>query len=67
MILVGVIPGPSEPPTTAINHYLEPLVDDLLLLLEGVEMKIIFGDGSIKVEKVKACLGTVSSDLPATK
>ena len=67
MILVGVIPGPSEPPTTAINHYLEPLVNDLLLLLEGVEMKMVLRDGSVKNETVKACLGTVSSDLPATK
>ena len=28
MFLVGVIPGPNEPPLTAINHYLTPLVDE---------------------------------------
>lgn len=30
MFLAGVIPGPNEPPLTATNHYLKPLVDDFL-------------------------------------
>lgn len=30
MYLAGIIPGPHEPPTACINHYLHPLVDDLL-------------------------------------
>jgi hypothetical protein len=30
MFLAGIIPGPHEPPTTMINHYLRPIVDDLL-------------------------------------
>jgi hypothetical protein len=30
MFLAGVIPGPNEPPLTALNHYLTPLVNDLL-------------------------------------
>ena len=30
MFLAGVIPGPKEPPLTALNHYLKPLVDDLI-------------------------------------
>ncbi|PPQ97558.1 hypothetical protein CVT26_002343 [Gymnopilus dilepis] len=28
MFLVGVIPGPNEPPLTAINHYLTPIIDE---------------------------------------
>ena len=28
MFLAGVIPGPKEPPLTALNHYLTPLIDD---------------------------------------
>ncbi len=31
VILVGIIPGPSEPPLN-INTYLSPLVDELLVL-----------------------------------
>lgn len=30
MFLAGVIPGPNEPPLDAINHYLTPLVDELV-------------------------------------
>jgi hypothetical protein len=30
MFLAGIIPGPCEPPLDAINHYLVPLVDDLV-------------------------------------
>ena len=30
MFLAGVIPGPHEPPLNALNHYLTPLVDNLL-------------------------------------
>ncbi|OBZ80158.1 hypothetical protein A0J61_11793, partial [Choanephora cucurbitarum] len=67
MLFVGAIPGPQEPPTTAMNHYLEPLVNDLLVLMKGVEMKMVMNDGSVQVNKIKACLGTLSSDLPATK
>ena len=30
MFLLGIIPGPSEPPLTCLNHYLCILVDMLL-------------------------------------
>ena len=30
MCIVGIIPGPHEPPLTTFNHYLTPLVDDFL-------------------------------------
>ena len=30
MFLAGIIPGPREPPLTAINHYLSCIVDDLI-------------------------------------
>lgn len=67
MILVGVIPGPKEPPLTAINNYLAPMVNDLKVLLEGVVMKMVMQDGTVQYHKVRACLYSVSSDLPATK
>ena len=67
MLLVGVIPGPREPPTTTINKYLAPMVEELKVLLEGVQMKMIMLDGSIQRQIVKACLYSVCSDIPATK
>ncbi|EIN13261.1 hypothetical protein PUNSTDRAFT_58255, partial [Punctularia strigosozonata HHB-11173 SS5] len=30
MYLAGIIPGPKEPPLTATNHYLRPLIDDMV-------------------------------------
>jgi hypothetical protein len=30
MFLAGVLPGPHEPPLTALNHYSTPIVDDFL-------------------------------------
>jgi hypothetical protein len=34
MFLVGIVPGPREPTETAINYYLTPLVDDLIVFWE---------------------------------
>ena len=67
MILVGVIPGPSEPPTTAINHYLEPLVKEMLELLQGVDLQVMLMDGTVVYNKVRAAITLISCDLPATK
>jgi hypothetical protein len=30
MYIAGVIPGPKEPPLTDLNHYLRPLIDDMV-------------------------------------
>ena len=67
MVLVGVIPGPSEPEKTAINHYLAPMIEDLKMLLEGVTMKMVMSNGAVEYNRVRACLYSISSDLPATK
>ena len=39
IILVGTIPGPTEPHGD-LNQYLHPLAYELLELVDGVEMKI---------------------------
>ncbi|KIJ29534.1 hypothetical protein M422DRAFT_85357, partial [Sphaerobolus stellatus SS14] len=31
MYIAGIIPGPEEPHKTALNHYLRPLIDDLVV------------------------------------
>jgi hypothetical protein len=39
MFLAGVIPGPNEPPLTALNHYLTPLMDEMLAFWEpGIKL-----------------------------
>ena len=67
MILVVVIPGPSEPRTTAINHYLRPLVNELLVLMRGVDMPVTLLNGKVVYNKVRAAISLISCDLPATK
>ena len=57
IILVGIIPGPSEPHLT-MNSYLSPLVSDLLQLWTGVPLPTSH-------QLIRAALLAVSCDLPA--
>ena len=64
IILVGLIPGPTEPPKN-INSYLIPLVDDLLELYDGASISnpnSIFGSTTIR-----AVLSCIVCDIPATR
>ena len=61
MIIIAVIPGPCEP-SLHINSYLEPLVQDLFKLWNGVSMKTCEG-----TKLVRAALLCNSSDIPATR
>ena len=60
IIVVGLIPGSSEPPLT-INSFLTPLVSDLLTLWEGITFKT-FDSGSQVMRGALLCVGC---DLPA--
>ena len=63
MILVGIIPGPKEPKLN-INAYLEPLVDELRELWEGV----IMNDTSILGCNVyRAALLCLAADILASR
>ena len=63
VILVGCIPGPREPKRD-INPFLSPLVDELLELWKGVQLKTssIFGYTS-----VRCAVTCITTDLPATR
>ena len=63
IILLGIIPGPSEPPRD-INQYLRPIVKELLHFYAGVDMNI-----HNKSEKVivKCILIGVPCDMPARR
>lgn len=61
VILVGIIPGPSEP-SLHINTYLSPLITALKDLWEGVSIHL---PPSNKAVKVRCILLGVSCDLPA--
>ena len=61
LIVVGIIPGPSEPSIT-INSYLRPLIDELNKLWKGVTMKLPNGE-----KTVHAALLCTGCDIPAGK
>ena len=65
LILIGIIPGPSEP-SHDINPYLDPLVSELLDFWSGVKLRICSSSGVVE-EIVKCALLCVCCDLPAAR
>ncbi|PPR02024.1 hypothetical protein CVT26_008718 [Gymnopilus dilepis] len=66
MFLAGVIPGPNEPPLTAANHYLTPIIDEFLEFWEpGVHFSRTakFPGGRL----ILCALILVVCDLPAAR
>ena len=63
VILVALIPGPSEP-THDINTLLDPLVNALSTLWKGITMDIHIGSLVVK-EIVQCALLCCACDLPA--
>ena len=61
IIIIGIIPGPHEPPVN-INNYLEPIIDDLIDLWNGIS--ISSSDGT---QCMRAALLAVAADLPAIR
>ena len=61
IIICGLIPGPREP-SHNINSFLEPLVEDLLTLWRGKEIKL-----PSKTISIQAALICVSCDSPAMR
>ena len=65
IVLVSVIPGPTEP-SLLINTYLKPLVLDFLKLWDGLEIQVqISPSNCLQTMKVHAALIGVSCDIPA--
>lgn len=62
VMMLGVIPGPSEPPRD-INSYLKPIVDELQLLDKGIQID----DGSPVGNTYRVRILGCSSDIPATR
>ena len=60
ILIIGLLPGPSEPPKT-INTYLSPLVSDLLTLWRGHTFKTCSNNTVL----VRCALLCVACDLPA--
>jgi hypothetical protein len=66
MFLAGIIPGPKEPPLNLLNHYLTPIVNDLLELWEpGVRFSRTYNHPTGRT--VRCALIAVVCDLPAAR
>jgi hypothetical protein len=62
MILLGVIPGPSEP--SNLQPFLQPVVDELLQLYDGVSFRTAEApEGKV----YRAALFMINSDIPAAR
>ena len=62
LIVVGIIPGPKEPKHN-INSFLQPMVDDLTDLWDGV----ILNNENGTREMIRAAILALLSDIPATR
>ena len=63
VILLGLIPGPSEP-KKVINSYLAPFVNDMLKFWNGVSL---WHDFSKRLIPIRMALLSVMCDIPATR
>ena len=63
VIVVGVIPGPKEPKKT-INTILQPLVEDLLALWDGIYILIPSLSVPVRIRSILLC---ISCDIPACR
>ncbi|KAI9059822.1 hypothetical protein FKP32DRAFT_1535489, partial [Trametes sanguinea] len=64
--LVGIIPGPNKPSLEQINHFLKPLVDELLILWDTG----VFFSRTAKYQEgrlVRCALVPLVCDLPAAR
>jgi hypothetical protein len=66
MFLAGIIPGPYEPHTTELNHYVRPLIDDMVISWEhGVRYSrtALHRTGRL----THSAIAAVVCDLPAAR
>ena len=66
IFLAGIVPGPREPPLTTLNHYLTPVVDDLVEFWEtGVRFTRTYNYPEGRT--IRCALIALVSDLPASR
>jgi hypothetical protein len=60
MLTLGLLPGPSEVKLHKINHYLAPIVDELLEFWDGIEIPAA-------EKNIRLALICCSNDIPAAR
>lgn len=66
MFLAGIMPGPNEPPGDQLNHFLEPLIDDMV---ESWERGISFSRMALHLSGrvVRSAIACVVCGLPTAR
>lgn len=65
LLILGILPGPHEVSLHRINHYLAPIVDELVSLWNGVTLNQTYECQEGK--RIRAALILVSCDIPAAR
>src|SRR5579859_6619441 len=65
LLILGILPGPYEVSLHKINHYLSPIVDDLMSLWVGITLNQIFEAQEGK--KICATLILISCNVPTAR
>ena len=63
IVLLGVIPGPKEPPLN-INSFLRPFTSELQNLFDGIRLSVVVHGIQLQIQ---ALLILIVSDIPATR
>ena len=65
MYLAGIIPGPTEPSGDQLNHFLEPLIDELV---DSWERGVQFSHTASQRDRItRSAIACVVCDLPAAR
>jgi len=65
MLILGILPGPNEASLHKMNHYLSPIVNELLSLWHGITLKSTAEGFDRKT--IWAALILISCDIPAAR
>jgi hypothetical protein len=65
MLILSILSGPSEPSLYQINHYLSPIVDELMQLWQGIMINSTAESMEGKI--IRAALILISCDIPAAR
>ena len=65
MLVLSILPGPNEVKLHKINHYLAPIVDELLEFWDGIDLPVTNKYPTGK--KVRMAVICCSNDIPATR
>ena len=65
MLILGILPGPNEANLHKINHYLFPIVDELISLWQGTKLDSTAECSEGKI--IRAALILISYNIPAAR